>query len=86
MLVTARSISQNPNPARRTGRKAVTASMIKELSYLADGIIYTSFWTSDDKTDFCVFLRDQYSPEWVVSECDNYIMGGGVFRKLLKES
>ena len=83
VAITARSISVNKRANIRKDRTPVRANQFKEVTYLSDGIIYFSFWKDETKTDFVVFLRDQNSPQWVVSECDDFIMGNGVARKLL---
>lgn len=86
MRITARSLSKNKKAHVKRQRTAVKCESFKELSYIGEGILYFSFWINEEKTEFCVFLRDPSSPAWVVSECDEYLMGSGVVGKLLRQS
>ena len=82
MRVTVKQLSKNKNAHKRKDRKPVRFSQFKEMEYIGDGKLDFSYWIDENKTDFCVFLRENTNCAWSVSECDNYILGDGVVSKI----
>jgi len=82
MRITAKKLSVNKNANKKRQRTAVRFNQFKEMEYIGDGVLYFSFWIDENKSDFCVFLRDNTCTSWSVSECDNYLLGDGVVSKI----
>ena len=76
--VTAKSISQNKNAGKRRHRIALRYEQFKSLDHIADNIYRIAFAVEDKEV---IFITDLFSPKWVVSECDDYIIGSGVIKK-----
>ena len=82
MLITRFSITQNPNMRkRRQDRKALRFDNFKSYSYVAEGIILLEFEVEGKAVQF---LDDRTNATWLVSECDDYIVGSGVLNKVYR--
>mgnify|MGYP003594230610 CR=1 FL=1 len=74
-------ITQNKNMRKRADRKALKFDQYKNQSYIGDGIVHLVF--SAENIDV-VFLDDRLNSAWLVSECNNYIVGSGVLNKIYR--
>ena len=74
-------ITQNPNMRKRAERTAVRYVNFQNYSYVTEGIVHLVF--NIDGTEV-VFLDDRLNAAWLVSECNNYIVGSGVLNKIYK--
>ena len=82
MLITRFSITKNNNIRKhRADRKAVRFTNFKSYSYVAEGIILMDFEVDGKLVQF---LDDTTNAKWLVSECDDYIVGSGVLNKIYK--
>lgn len=74
-------ITQNKNMRKRADRKALSYSHFASYAHVGEGIIYLVF--NIDGTDV-IFLDDRLNASWLVSECNNFIVGAGVLNKIYR--
>ena len=75
------NITQNKNIRKKADRKALSFSNYINLSYVGEGIVHLVF--SVDGNDV-IFLDDTMLANWLVSECNKFIVGRGVLNKAYK--
>ena len=79
--IRASSMSQNKNARKRRDRIALRYENMSAFTHIADNIYHSTFKVDDKEV---VFIFDIYHPKWVVSECDDYIIGSGVIKKMFE--
>lgn len=74
-------ITQNKNIRKKADRKALSYKHFVHYSHVAETIFHLVF--NIDGTEV-IFLDDHLNATWLVSECNNYIVGSGVLNKIYR--
>lgn len=77
-MATRFDITQNKNIRKKAERKALRFSDYVNQTHVGDGIVHLVF--NVDGKDV-IFLDDYTFANWLVSECNDYIVGRGVLNK-----
>ncbi len=78
LQISAKNISQNKNANKRRQRTALRFDQFASTEHISDNIYRLDFKVNDQQV---TFLCDLYHPDWIVSECDDFIIGSGVIKK-----
>lgn len=76
-------ITVNKNMRKKADRKALSFINFCKDTYVGDGIVHLLFKVDQKEI---VFLDDHLNAKWLVSECNDFIVGSGVINKIYRSS